>query len=123
MKTDTTLFGQQVLTVQFEDGAAGEITVRQLKLREYPAAVRLWGDEFAFAALCCGVTAAQLQTLLPADYERVQAAVQEVNQEGFFIFAARQEKRAAENLKNLPPEMVEKILSSRLSATLPPPAA
>lgn len=119
MNEPITLFGKKVVEVIFEDSRQGEFTVNQLKLKDYPAAMKLLDDEFGFAAIVCGVNRGLIEALHPESYERVNAAVREVNANGFFTYAARQNERAAENLRNLPPELIEKMISSRLPATSP----
>lgn len=113
----TTLFGFKIIAVKFEDGRDGEFTVRQFKLKEYPQAMRLLDDEFALAALACDVNTGLVAALHPESFEKIHAALQEVNATGFFTYAARQAERNAQNLRSLPPELIEKMISSRLSAT------
>jgi hypothetical protein len=116
-----TLFGQRVLPVKYEDGRDGELTVTQFKLKQYPAAVLALDDELALVALATGGQRGVIEALHPTSFEAAIAAVKEVNADGFFRFAARQMERAAENLKNLPPDMVEKLLQKRLTSLAPSP--
>ena len=115
-----TLFGGRELPVKLEDGRDATVTVRQLRLRDYPGAFALLDQEFKFVALACDTKPALIEALHPESYERVFAAVKEINKEGFFVYAARQAERAQENLRNLPPALVERLISSRLSPTSPP---
>jgi hypothetical protein len=96
----TTLFGGTTLTVTYEDGSAGSIRVRQLRISEYEKALPLMGDEISITAFCCSLETTPAvpckkewgMTLHPQSYELVQAKVQEVNAGGFFTYAARKEK-------------------------------
>ena len=116
----TTLFGGRDLPVKFEDGKEAILTVRQLRLRDYQKALLVMDDEIGLTALVCDAKRGVIEALHPDSYEAAFKAVQEVNKEGFFVFAARQAERAAVNLRNLPPELVEKMISSRLSPISPP---
>jgi hypothetical protein len=126
-----TLFGGKTFTVTFEDDTSGEITVRQFKVREYATVFPVADNEIELLARACSVPRQKIETLRPESYELLQAALQEVNAQGFFAYAARQMERAQSSLKNLPPAMLEKIMgatrppsiSSMSSPTIPPPAA
>lgn len=126
---NATLFGSVMLPVKLNTGEDATARIRQLAIREYPMALAALGDEIAFAGLCTSFAAAppasgpatRVADLDQSSYELVQEKVREVNA-GFFKYAARQVERAAENLRNLPAEMRQKILSSVPSATLPPTA-
>ncbi|MDR3458010.1 MAG: phage tail assembly protein [Verrucomicrobiae bacterium] len=125
----TTLFGGRTFTVKFEDDTTGELTVRQFKVREYPVMFPVADNEFELLARACSVPVQKIQALTPADYERLQAALQEVNKDGFFTYADRQMERGRRNLQNLPAAMLEKMFppkpastSSMSPMTMPPPA-
>ena len=132
METNTektiTLLGGKTIAVQFESGTPGELKIRQFRLAEYEDAFRAHDDEFALVARACGRTREFIQTLAPESYEQALATVREVNAHGFFAFAARRLERAAANLKQLPAELVEKMIerqkatSPMRSPILPPPA-
>ena len=125
--SNTTLFGKKTLSVKYEDGRAGELDIHQLKLRQYSAALPLIDDEIGLVALCSGGQRGVIEALHPDSFEAAIAAVKEVNEKGFFTYAGRAMERAARNLKNLPPEILEKVLargaSSMLSPASPPRAA
>lgn len=107
-----------------------EITVHQLKLGQYPEALRMMENEIAFTQFCCSAraTADDGQTwrpirvleLHPDTYVPVQRAAEELNRDGFFGYAGRQAERTAINLRNLPPDVIEKLISQQLSRILPP---
>lgn len=111
------MFGSRVLPVKHEDGKTGEVTVKQLKLRDYQVAYKLLDDEIGLTAFICGLKKEEIEKLHPESYETVFAAANELNAGGFFTYADRQAERAAENLKLMPKEIIEKLISSRLSAS------
>src|ERR1039457_3425110 len=120
-----TLFGGRAASVLHEDGTALDVFVRQLPIRDYPAAFKVVEDEFAFTAFCTTLAAggegrgevagtAFVQSLRPESYELLQAAAREVNEKGFFAFAARQQARAdavqkaqLAAMSEMPPEMLK----------------
>jgi hypothetical protein len=131
--TLTTLFGGVDFQVIYEDGTGETVRVRQLRLVEYEKAWPLISDEFAIAAFCASLPATPsvpctkewAMKLHPAIYEKLLAKVREVNEEGFFTFAARKQaaqeeidlrfiKQAAE----LPPEFL--VEAMRLGTTISP---
>lgn len=125
------LFGGRNLTIIHEDGAAEEIKVRQLHLADYEKGLRLVQDEFGLVAFICGKDKAWLlaedgAALKPEAYELLRAAAWEVNEKGFFTFAARKvadQKRAQEeiikSLADLPPETVKAVLAEGAKYTWP----
>jgi len=120
----TTLFGKKDVAVIFDDGRKETLSVRQFKVGEYATLLPSAGDEIGLCALAAGKPRKIIESLCPASYEAVFKAMKEANAEGFFTFAARQIEA---NLKNLPPAMLEKLISgnansSRHSPTVPPPA-
>jgi hypothetical protein len=123
-----TLLGGKTIDVHFENGERGELKLRQFRLAEYEDIFRVHDDEFALVARACGQPRELVQTLAPESYELALATVREVNANGFFAFAARRLERAAANLRQLPAELVEKILERQKSTSLtrspilPPPA-
>ena len=117
-KTDT-LLGRTV-PVKFEDGTAGEIVVHQLRIVEYKKAFPVIGDEVAIVAMATDQTKARIESLTPESYEVLQAAVQEVNANGFFIYAGRQMAATAKNLSALPADVLQAALSQFTSRTSSP---
>jgi hypothetical protein len=111
MNNDT-LFGQRTLHVKFEDGRDAEMTIHQLKLRQYQQAFPLLDDEIGLVALAAGAARGVIEALHPKSFELAVAALQEVNSEGFFTWSERQMARGAKSMKNLPPEMLEKVLAA-----------
>lgn len=118
--TTNTVFGSRVLPVKLKDGSESSITVYEIPVEDWPKAMLVATDELKLNALACRVP--DLKNLSPASYNEVHRVVREVNKDGFFTYADRQAELAAESLKFLPPEMVEKLISQRLSSTLPPRA-
>lgn len=119
----TTLFGKKEIEVTFNDGRQETLAVRQFIVAEYPRLLPSASDEIGLCALACGKPRKLIETLTPASYEAVFQAMREANAEGFFTYADRQIKT---NLKNLPPAMLEKLISgagnsSTPSPTVPPP--
>ena len=118
----TTLFGGRSITVTFEpaDGAVEqrteEIRVRQIKLKDYERGFSLIGDEIALAAFCVHPARdkAWAETLTPESYEALHAAAEEVNANGFFVFAARRARQIHEEqerqiaaMSAMPPEAMK----------------
>jgi hypothetical protein len=108
-----TLFGGKELSVAFSDTRQDTLKVRQFKVKEYQTAFRLIDDEIGLVALACDRPRAIIEELVPQSYEAVHQAMQEVNANGFFIFAGRAMKRASENLAALPPEALERVLNKQ----------
>jgi hypothetical protein len=152
-KSDT-FFGGRSFSVTYEDGATEEIKIRQLKLAEYIPALPLLEDEIALAAFCCqrwtgsagtsplgppckkdwltGAAPDYANAVRPESYEELQKQVREVNEKGFFSFAARRqesERRQKEELirsmSALPPETLKTVgelaSASRRSSPSPRP--
>lgn len=114
------LVRHRLLTVVHGDGRQEEWTLHQFKLAQYPQALRIAGDEIALVALACEKTKAQIEALHPECYELLQAAVWELNEKGFFAYAARQQKRGEETLAGLPPDVVRNVFKQFLSPPPPP---
>jgi len=116
-----TLFGQRVLNVTFEDGHTAEMTIKQFKLRQYQQAFPLLDDEIGLVALATGAARGVIEGLHPKSFEAAVAAVKEVNADGFFIWSERQMARGAASMRNLPPELLERVIAqSKRSASLTP---
>jgi hypothetical protein len=122
MQNDT-LFGQRVLQVVFEDGREAELTIKQFRLREYQAALQLIEDEIGLVTLACGGKRGVVEALHPKSFELAYAALKEVNAEGFFTWSERQLARGAANMRNLPPEMVERMLAKFVPSAKPLPGS
>jgi hypothetical protein len=122
-----TLTGFLMRTVTREDGSPEEIKIRQIRLYDYAAAMKVYADEVALVALACGKTKKEIEALTPESYEELQGAMTQLNAKGFFAYAARQEKKSQEMLAALPPEVVQgafgKFLSQPPSPALPLPRA
>lgn len=121
-KTET-LFGGRPVKVLLLDGTTAEFTVRQLNLGEYQRAMTLIEDEIALTALICGHDKKWADTLAPESYEALFTAAQEVNANGFFAFAARRQKRAADELQtmlpvlaSMSPEAIQKAVQMGLNS-------
>lgn len=128
--TNDTLFGQRVLNVTFEDGHTAEMTIKQFKLRQYQQAFPLLDDEIGLVALAAGAARGVIEGLHPKSFELAIAAVKEVNADGFFIWSERQMARGAANMKNLPAELIERVIAQSKRSPLltplpfsPPPAS
>lgn len=118
MNNDT-LFGSRVLQVTFEDGRAGEMTIHQFRLKQYQQAFPLLDDELGLVALAAGSTRGVIEALHPKSFEAAYTALKEVNAEGFFTWSERQMARGAANLRNLPPEMLERVLQNQVARKPP----
>ena len=123
MNTFTTLHGFHVVSITLEDGSPAEVKVRQIRLREYQTAFRLMDNEPALVALVTQQTQQQVEAWSPESFEAVYTKLQEVNAAGFFTFAARQLERAAQQMRNLPGVMVEKILAAGQAKQASPPGS
>jgi hypothetical protein len=116
-KTDT-LFGGRTASVIFLDGSKSEIKVRQLPLTEYTGAFNLADDEIGLTAYICGIPREKILQVTPESYEALQAAAQEVNAKGFFVYCARQMQRAAEQIQSLGTDILRLAVEASKS-TLP----
>ncbi|HEX3855968.1 MAG TPA: hypothetical protein VHY30_01585 [Verrucomicrobiae bacterium] len=115
-----TLHGERKVPVAFADGqSATDFTVKQFRIGDYQKALALYADEIGLVAFACGKIKKEIESLEPESYERLHAAVQELNEKGFFVYAARQEKRGQEMISAMPPEMVQAAFGRFLS---PPPS-
>lgn len=93
-----------------EDGTRETVTLRQLKVREYPAARLVVGDEPRLLELMCDRPAGWAESLSPQSYEELTARVPEVNAL-FFACSARQ---ARTQMALLPPEIRTALTNSGL---------
>jgi hypothetical protein len=126
-----TLFGKKEIAVKFaDDDEAGTVTVTQFKLADYPALMREYDNEFALVARAVGRDVKFVQTLTPASYEEVLAAMREINAKGFFAYAGRQIERGNSAVAGwigagVPPEKIPAMTRgwSAPSPTLPPTPA
>jgi hypothetical protein len=116
-----TLAGGVPIRAVFEDGHEEELLVRQLKLKEWPQAMTCLDDEIGLVAIACTKTRPQILELTPASYNEAHAAMKGANAAGFFTYAQRRLDRAAEDLRAMPPDMVEKMFRSRSTSSMPPP--
>jgi hypothetical protein len=127
--SNDTLFGSRTLHVTFEDGRKAEIKISQFRLRQYQQAFPLLDDELGLVALASNNPRGVIEALHPASFEEAIKAVREVNAEGFFTFAERRMERGAASMRNLPPEILERLLQAKrfpsppLSPPSPPIAA
>lgn len=129
----TTLFGGRTVPVLQLDGAAAEVTVRQLPLGDYERAFALADDEIALTAFLCGQPKEWAYALAPESYERLQAAAQEVNAKGFFAWVGRrlqreqaQQQAMLAAMSSLPPDVLKAAIQagqsiSPTSLPKPPP--
>lgn len=124
-----TLFGGRTIAVQYDDGHTEDVKVLQLPIGKYEKAFALLDDEIGLTALCCGKNRDWLcretpgQIVLPESYERLWAAIQEVNSAGFFEWSTRRAKAVAEKnstmvaaLAALPPDMIRMAVEKGLQA-------
>ncbi len=124
----TTLLGGKTIPVQFEDGTVGELKVRQFRLKDYELAFSLLADEIGLLALNAGQARQYIETLSPESFEAAFGVLKEINAGGFFSSAARRFARQAENLRTMPPEIVERFIAKHTTASptrspiMPPPA-
>lgn len=118
--SNDTLFGSRTLPVTFEDGRTAEMVIKQFRVKQYQQAFPLLDDEMGLVALAAGCVRAEVEALHPKSFEHAYAALKEVNAEGFFIWSQRQMERGAAGMRNLPPELLEKVITrSALPRQLP----
>jgi hypothetical protein len=136
----TTITGRQPFTVQFADGRTEEITISQLPIGRYqslmtPSAaqpVPVFMDEIALTAALCGKSREWItgkppafeDGLTPESYELLRGAAWELNEKGFFAYAARREAANREQFLALPEEVRNQAVASasRLLSPGSPPA-
>lgn len=119
MNTDTLLGGRKI-NITFNDKTTREVTVRQITVGEYPGLFLKIDHEIALVATVCGIPPNEIGKVTPESYERLNAAVQEVNEKGFFAWSARQLQRAQKQMAALPPELVKQIMERTASAAPSP---
>lgn len=129
-KTET-LFGGRTVAVLHEDSSREEIKVHQLRLADYERAYAMLDDEMGLTAFCCGKEKGWVLTLQPESYELLQSAAREVNQRGFFSFAARRDEREREQqagvfaaMAEMPAEAIEALAKAggQKNGILPTPS-
>jgi len=118
--SNDTLFGSRILPVVFEDGRKADLVVSQFRVKQYQQAFPLLDDEIGLVALAAKCTRAEVEALHPESFEEAVKALKEVNEKGFFIWSARQMERGAAGMRNLPPELVEKVIARSQSAKQSP---
>ena len=99
----------KTVAVTFDGGRTEDMTVNEIKLKDYGTALKCVGDEFGLVALACGRPRTVITELEPASYELVQAAVWMQNEKGFFAYAQRQGRLGAEMLSRMSPETLEAL--------------
>lgn len=135
-KHDITLFGGVEITVYLDDGSKEPkpqtVTVRQFKLKEYPALLPYAENKFELAARATQKPRAFIETLLPASFTELADKVREVNAAGFFDFAAGEQEAGSRLIAQLiqhglPLEKITELLkaggtvSSGSFLNVPPP--
>ena len=110
----------KTVSVVFEGGRTEEMTINEIKLKDYPLALKCVADEFSLVALATGRQRTVILDLTPASYEAVAAAVWSVNEAGFFSYAQRQEKRGVDLISKLSPDRLGEMLA--LSQSTPTPS-
>jgi len=132
MNSNTTLFGGRTITVRLEPTAPGAepatetFTVRQFKLREYPALLPLLDDDIGLVSIAINKTREQTLAIMPDSFEELYKAMREANEKGFFTFAARRIEETTRMMAGLAPETIQAVMrasasSPQLQTTPPPP--
>ncbi len=116
-----TLRGGRSAIAKFEDPETPDevVQVRQLPLRDYERAFKLFDDEVGLTALVCGKDKAWGMSLDPKSYEDLHAAAQEVNAGGFFAYAARRQDALVRRINQVSPEMLRAVME-KVSTASPP---
>jgi hypothetical protein len=110
-----TLTGGRNLTVTLEGGKTCEVFVRQLPVKDYPAAQTKRADEMAFMSFVCQQSPQWPAMLTPESYDDVQQAVTEANPR-FFGWLQRQTEAA---WSTLPAEVRRQAAESLFANLLP----
>lgn len=85
--------------------------VRQFRVGEYRVLFPISDDEIALAAKACDKPVEVIGLLAPESYEKLHAAIQEVNEKGFFTYQLRQLDRAMDGLRGMPPELLKSAIA------------
>jgi hypothetical protein len=133
--TIDTLHGGRKATVVFEDGRTEEVHVQQIKIGRYDELINptrqnpvpIFMDEVALTAAICGKPRQWItgkapefaDGITPACYELLRGLAWEVNQHGFFAYAARKQKENTEAFLRLPADERERLTRQFQS---PPPS-
>ena len=132
MNTLTTLLGGEKLGLQFLSGETGEVFVRQLPIKDYPAYLACQQDELRQVELLCGQEKPWAETLTPESHESVITLGDKLNSDFFSRWLERKKKREAilpkfemgevvqmlEVLGKQKPELLDEI-AQRALGTLP----
>jgi hypothetical protein len=113
-----TLFGEPI-EVRTESGVVENVTLRQLRVREYPLARRRLDNEPSLIDLACQKPDGWSETLTPESYDALATRLPEVNAL-FFASCARQ---ARTQLSLLPDELRRALTVSIPSSPAPPSPA
>lgn len=109
-----TLFGGLPMFVTVRDDAAREVRrqevfLKQLPVRDYPAAFAAYGDEFKLADLYCGQAAGWSATLAPDSFSAVVTEGERVNAD-FFAYCERRQSREIALARRMPADLIEAAL-------------
>lgn len=113
-----TLFGGSSVSVELLDNGGvkpAEVFVRQIPVKDFPAAFAAYGDELRLAELYCAQPRGWAETLTPASFTRIITEGERVNAD-FFAYCSRRQSREMDLARRMPAELVAAALRHTQSA-------
>lgn len=117
------MFPKKLALLREDNATPVEITVNQIPLKNYQAALDAVNseDEFKLCAIACGCNENLVKALSPESYENVLVHVFEINKNGFFSYARRRQKSLAE--RAMIQQMAKEVMAQQLNSQSPPPGS
>ncbi len=106
-----TTLKSKTVSLTNEGGTTWDAVVNQIKLKQYEECFKHYENETEFIKAATGVVT---EDLLPESYEVLVQAVEEVNEGGFFVYAARRSERMMARLTKASPALL-KAVADRVS--------
>lgn len=118
-----TVLGYEDVSVVLLNGDSATVRVSQVQVAQYPKAFEVYDNEMKLTELICGKEDGFVSTLKVDSYELLYSKSEELNKDGFFVYAERQTKRLDDKLArrmNAMPESLMKALGEKaVASTLP----
>lgn len=93
--------GGLLVKVTMADNSIAEIKVRQLPIEDWDKAIGVFTNERALVALICGQPPEWVNKIAPDSYGELFKLAREVNERGFFDYAARQLKAGEDEIERM----------------------
>jgi len=104
------------IEVALEGGGTETVKLRQVKVREFRQAQSVAvGDEARLIEICADKPAGWAETLTPESFHALALEARRINQ-AFFAWC---ERVLADQIRLMPPELLEKAVAQNMSASKP----